>query len=105
MLSHRNYVANIAQLVPYRLMENSATTVQVRPMFHAILYCTVLYYNLQIMPMFHAAGMKVWLDCLVHGTKVVTLPSFTPDTYLDALLKHQPDQVTLLEDAPIINHS
>ena len=38
MLSHRNYVANIAQLVPYRLMENSATTVQVMPM-----YCTVLY--------------------------------------------------------------
>ena len=43
MLSHRNYVANIAQLVPYRLMENSATTVQVMPMFHAILYCNVLY--------------------------------------------------------------
>ena len=56
------------------------------------------------MPMFHAAGMKVWLDCLVHGTKVVTLPSFTPDTYLDALLKHQPDQVTLA-NAPNINHS
>ena len=29
MLSHRNYVANIAQLVPYKLMENSASTVQV----------------------------------------------------------------------------
>ena len=44
MLSHRNYVANIAQLVPYRLMENSATTVQVMPMFHCtVLYCTVLY--------------------------------------------------------------
>ena len=43
MLSHRNYVANIAQLVPYQLMENSATTVQVMPMFHCVLYCNVLY--------------------------------------------------------------
>ena len=63
MLSHRNYVANIAQLVPYRLMENSATTVQVMPMFHAIqycteLYCTVLYCTVQYSTLLHFILLK-----------------------------------------------
>ena len=47
--------------------------------------------NVLIMPMFHAAGMKGLIESLYQGGKTVTLPSFTSETYLDALLKHQPE--------------
>ena len=76
MLSHNNYVANILQLVPYNLSAGVTSTVL-------------------IFPMYHAGGMKVWLECLYHGVKVVTLPSFNPDTYLSSLLSHRPEQLTL----------
>jgi len=39
--------------------------------------------------------MKIWLESLLHGFKLVTLPSFNPDTYLSCLLRHQPEQLTL----------
>lgn len=76
MLSHNNYVANILQLVPYNLSAGVTSSVL-------------------IFPMYHAGGMKVWLECLYHGVKVVTLPSFNPDTYLNSLLSHRPEQLML----------
>ena len=45
MLSHNNYVANILQLVPYELSKGVTSSVL-------------------IFPMYHAGGMKVWLECL-----------------------------------------
>ena len=76
MLSHNNYVANILQLIPYNLSVGVTSTVL-------------------IFPMYHAGGMKVWLECLYHGVKVVTLPNFQPDSYLNSLLAHRPEQLML----------
>merc|ERR1719361_311323 len=76
MLSHNNYVANILQLVPYELSKGVTSSVL-------------------IFPMYHAGGMKVWLECLYHGVKVVTLPNFQPDSYLNSLLAHRPEQLML----------
>eukprot|EP00092_Neocalanus_flemingeri_P080749 GFUD01100762.1.p1 GENE.GFUD01100762.1~~GFUD01100762.1.p1 ORF type:complete len:572 (+),score=152.27 GFUD01100762.1:60-1775(+) len=76
MLTHRNYIANIVQMEPLKLdMEGKKSVL--------------------IMPMFHAGGMKSLMESLYQGGKTITLPSFTPDTYLDALLKHQPEQLTM----------
>jgi len=75
-LSHSGYLANIAQFGPLDVMDNVSRTVL-------------------IFPMYHAAGMKIWLESLLNGFKLVTLPSFNPDTYLSCLLRHQPEQLTL----------
>ena len=56
--------------------------------------------NVLILPMFHAGGMKSLMESLYQGGKTITLPSFTPDTYLDALLKHQPE--TLMMAPPLV---
>ena len=76
MLSHNNYVANILQLDPYNLAEGVTNSVL-------------------IFPMYHAGGMKVWLELLYRGSKTVTLPSFNPDSYLASLLSHRPEQLML----------
>merc|ERR1719397_798357 len=76
MLSHNNYVANILQLEPYNLSVGVTSSIL-------------------IFPMYHAGGMKVWLECLYHGVKVVTLPSFNPDIYLASLISHRPEQLML----------
>jgi len=47
------------------------------------------------MPMFHAGGMKTLMESLYQGGKTITLPSFTPDTYLDSLLKHKPESLMM----------
>jgi len=81
MLTHRNYIANIVQMEPLNLgMEGKK--------------------NVLIMPMFHAGGMKVLMEALYQGGRTISLPSFTPDTYLDALLTHQPE--TLMMAPPLV---
>ena len=81
MLTHRNYIANIVQMEPLKLELEGKK-------------------NVLIMPMFHAAGMKSLMESLYQGGKTIILPSFTPDTYLDALLKHQPE--TLMMAPPLV---
>jgi len=49
----------------------------------------------QVMPMFHAGGFKAMMETLYHGGTCVSLPSFTPGTYLASLLKHQPRHLAM----------
>lgn len=43
-----------------------------------------------VLPFFHIYGLTCsLLSKLAHGCKLVTLPRFTPDTYLNTLEKHQ----------------
>ena len=58
-LTHANYVANILQMEPLDLgMEDKA--------------------QVQVMPMFHAGGLKAMMETLYHGGTCVSLPSFNP---------------------------
>jgi 4-coumarate--CoA ligase len=43
-----------------------------------------------VLPFFHIYGLTcTLLSKLAHGCKLITLPQFRPDTYLNALEKHQ----------------
>lgn len=45
---------------------------------------------LNILPFFHIYGFTgTMISKLATGCKIVTLPKFLPDTYLNALVKHQ----------------
>ena len=76
MLTHRNVIANIVQVDPLNLNLKGKKTVL-------------------IMPMFHAGGMKCLLESFYQGGKTITLPSFTPDTYLATLLQHKPESLMM----------
>ena len=76
MLTHRNFVANIKQIEPYGL-------------------CRGVTSSVLVMPMFHSAGMKAWMECMYHGVKTVILPTFDPDLYLNSLIKYQPEWLML----------
>jgi len=81
MLTHANLVANMAQLnhPALDLMEDGETTI-----------C--------VLPLFHIFAMNVTMsNMLLNGGKLVTLPSFEPGQFLDAMLEHRP---TFLHVAP-----
>lgn len=43
-----------------------------------------------VLPFFHIYGLTcTLLSKLAHGCKIVALPKFTPESYLNALEKHQ----------------
>jgi len=43
-----------------------------------------------VLPFFHIYGLTCILLCkLAHGCKLITLPKFAPDTYLNVLEKHK----------------
>jgi len=44
--------------------------------------------------------MKALIETLYQGGKTITLPSFTPDTYLASLLEHRPE--TLMMPPPLV---
>jgi len=81
MLTHANLVANMAQLnhPALDLMRDGETTI-----------C--------VLPLFHIFAMNVTMsNMLLNGGKLVTLPSFEPGQFLDAMLEHRP---TFLHVAP-----
>jgi len=81
MLTHANLVANMAQLnhPALDLMKDGETTI-----------C--------VLPLFHIFAMNVTMsNMLLNGGKLVTLPSFDPGQFLDAMLEHRP---TFLHVAP-----
>ena len=79
MLTHRNLVANLAQLAP------------MWPYGPDDVVCAAL-------PMFHIYGMNVIMNlALASGSTIVTLPRFDVEGYLDAVERHR---VTRLHLAP-----
>ncbi|XP_060530106.1 uncharacterized protein LOC132704261 [Cylas formicarius] len=85
-LSHSNIVSNLAQFnVPeINFMEQTTDSFQeVTP---------------AVLPMFHIYGFTVTtLNMLVNGVKVITLPKFTPELYVDVLRNND---VSMLFVAP-----
>jgi 4-coumarate--CoA ligase len=79
-LSHLNIIANSQQLQantgPEPLIEPTTATNQ------DVLPC--------VLPFFHIYGLTVTMLAKLHlGCKLVTLPSFRPDTFLDSLSVHK----------------
>jgi len=81
MLTHRNLVANMAQMDHPSLdfMAREEVTVNILPMYHA--------YALNV-----TMTNMIW-----NGGKIVTLPKFEPQQFLQALVKYRP---TILHLAP-----
>lgn len=92
-LTHKNIVSNCIQF------NSEAGTCLTQPAiggYQDILPC--------VLPFFHIYGMTcTMLSKLAHGCKLITLPSFTPDTYLNVLEKYD---ATVLHLVPPIgkNH-
>ena len=78
-LTHRNLVANMAQL-DHPVMEFMTT--------EEVTVC--------VLPMFHIFAMNVTMsNMLWRGGKLVTLPMFEPTMFLTALMKHRPTYLHL----------
>ncbi|KAJ9585916.1 hypothetical protein L9F63_020424 [Diploptera punctata] len=90
MLSHWNVVASCAE------MNGEPSICLSEP-------ATGLYYNVKdvapaVLPLFHIYGMSVvMLAKMCHGTKLVTLPKFEPNTFFNVLDKNK---ATILFIAP-----
>lgn len=75
-LTHRNVVSNCLMLEPYKFIEPTTST------FQDVLPC--------VLPFFHIYGLTLTLlSKIVLGCKLVTLPKFTPDTFLNTLAEHK----------------
>lgn len=84
-LSHNNIVANVCQ---------NGT-----PEFPLIQETTETYQDVipVILPMFHIYGFTVnTIFTLSKGTKLITLPKFTPEDYISILQKHKPNILFLV---------
>ncbi|KAL6429826.1 hypothetical protein ACFW04_007596 [Cataglyphis niger] len=98
MLTHRNLVSNIA-------MNQSCFGDAYRPTTSTYQEVTPL-----ILPFFHIYGMSaVVLSRLSFGTKIITVPKFVPETFLDVLQKNKatvlfgvPPIVLFLSASPLV---
>jgi len=89
-LTHYNLVSNIQQISHPGMCDN---------WFNGELsnHC-----GLAILPFFHIFGMTFLMNlCLAKGVKIVTLPKFEPETFLDTLEKYQPTYTALVP--PLVN--
>lgn len=87
-LSHRNVVANLCQLLHPK---NDFLKLSLEK--QEILPC--------ILPMFHIYGLVVvMLAPLTSGNKLITLPKFIPEQFINLLTKHRPNLLFLVP--PII---
>lgn len=77
-LTHRNIVSNIAQAA----------------MFDGIMDLTRQETITGVLPMFHIYGFSGnLLKTLSMGSKIVTLPRFTPEGYIDMLAQYKPEHL------------
>ncbi|CAL4135274.1 unnamed protein product [Meganyctiphanes norvegica] len=97
MLTHRNIVANILQTDnPYDRVMREATICHLYGSMPDDYQETFI----GILPMFHIYGMVPCMGIsLKLGAKMVTLPEFNPQTYIEAIVKHKP---TILHTVPPI---
>jgi 4-coumarate--CoA ligase len=73
-LTHRNVVHNMMAINQFKICEPTTKEHQ------EVLPC--------VLPMFHAYGLVIVLLCrLATGCQIVSLPKFTPDTFLNAMEK------------------
>ncbi|XP_050293126.1 uncharacterized protein LOC126733774 [Anthonomus grandis grandis] len=85
-LSHRNIVSNLCQLSE-----------------HEVDFIEKAHGNFQeitpgVLPMFHIYGFTITtLNVMTNGAKVLTLPRFTPETFVNTLKEHP---ITLIFSAP-----
>ncbi|CAH2267399.1 jg27582 [Pararge aegeria aegeria] len=97
-LTHRNIVANLEQQSGDEFKKFNDTTETNQDI------------TLAYLPMFHCYGLSViCLSKLSVGLKLVTLPRFNPDTFLNALEKHKfglvyvaPPTVLFLASSPLV---
>ncbi|XP_076034360.1 uncharacterized protein LOC143021048 isoform X2 [Oratosquilla oratoria] len=79
MLTHRNLVANIQQVLHDDLTSVQTASGDTQECF------------LGVLPMFHIYGMVPMMSlCMKVGGKMVTLPRFDPQLYKNSLLTHKP---------------
>ncbi|CAL4111307.1 unnamed protein product, partial [Meganyctiphanes norvegica] len=85
MLTHRNIVANLIQFDnPQERVTNDQETF------------------IGIMPMYHVYGSVVCMgQTLKLGAKLVTLPGFNPQTYIESIIKYKPTYLHTVP--PIVN--
>lgn len=77
-LSHKNIVTNGIQ---FNSETGTSLTHPAVGNYQDVLPC--------VLPFFHIYGLILTLFAkLAHGCKIITLPSFTPETYLNVLEKH-----------------
>ncbi|GJQ65039.1 hypothetical protein Trydic_g7193 [Trypoxylus dichotomus] len=78
MLSHRNLVSNLVQLKHPALLEERDLEEEQDT-------------ALTVLPFFHIYGFNGILNvCLKEGIHLVTIPKFTPEDYIKALVEHRP---------------
>ncbi|CAB0032848.1 unnamed protein product [Trichogramma brassicae] len=78
MLSHRNLVVNIMQLLHPQLVEETDPL-------------TFQDVSLTVLPFFHIYGFNAILNYLAKiGSHLVSMPKFTPQDYIKCLLEYQP---------------
>ncbi|XP_074115744.1 putative 4-coumarate--CoA ligase 1 [Cotesia typhae] len=86
MLSHHNLISNII------MTDSSCDFIQVPDDFQDVIPT--------VLPLFHIYGMNgLMLPRMCTGAKLITLPSFTPDTYINVLSKNK---CTLIFSVPPI---
>lgn len=81
-LSHRNLVSNLCQGLPEIILKHTPTTE------------TTQDKALTVLPFFHIYGFNGILNLsLRNGMHVVTIPKFTPEDYLKALMEYKPEHL------------
>lgn len=87
MLTHRNIISNC--MVMRGTYGDSTVVVETTDTTQDVF--------LVILPLFHIYAFTVnFIACLAQGCKLVTLPAFKPDTFLDAILKYKPSIINLV---------
>lgn len=85
LLSHRNLVANLKQMGHKKINFFTAATSSHQDILPAVL------------PFFHIYGFNAtMLSAMQYGVKMVTLPKFTPDSYIDAIKTHKPNLLVVV---------
>ncbi|KRT85751.1 AMP-binding protein, partial [Oryctes borbonicus] len=92
-LSNYNIVANICQAhhPDFELVEKATETRQDT--------------TIVVLPLFHIYGFTTTFNMMRDGTRVVTLPKFTPDRYIDALKDYRPEILMLVPPIVIFLYS
>lgn len=97
-LTHHNIVSNLSQLGPsqYYFLNETSGIVFLTQIRLILVPMARLSENSQdvlpcVLPMFHIYGLTVGtLFCMKKGCKLVTLPQFTPDSFISMLKNHKP---------------
>mmetsp|Transcript_26526 Transcript_26526/g.94612 ORF Transcript_26526/g.94612 Transcript_26526/m.94612 type:complete len:355 (+) Transcript_26526:68-1132(+) len=97
LLTHHNLVANLVQVVS--MVHHTRQ--------HMLPHDSVF---LCLLPMFHIYGMTAVSQAMLLGHTLVSLPGFTPETFLDALEKHRvtwaylvPPLILFLAKSPLVD--